>query len=89
MGTVREFSVSPEFKFRVGAGYSELSRCFRQSLRKNAGMVPDTNSRQRVLSATLHSVYFHHSFFCPVPAQYMKAVGEKEKEFNDAINTEV
>jgi len=42
-----------------------------------------------VLSATLFPVYFHRSFFCPVRAEYMEVVGEKEKEFNDAVNAEV
>jgi hypothetical protein len=56
---------------------------------KNAGMIPDTNSRPRVLSATLFAVHFHHSSFCTVAAECMKIIGEKEKEFNDAINVEV
>jgi len=52
-------------------------------------MTPDTNSRPRVLYATLFPVYFHHSSFCIVAAEYMKVIGQKEKEFNDAINVEV
>jgi len=42
-----------------------------------------------VLSATLFPVYFHHSSCFTIAAEYMKVIGEKEKEFNDATNVEV
>jgi hypothetical protein len=52
-------------------------------------MTPDTNSRPRVLSATLFPVHFHNLSFFTIAVEYMKVIGEKDKEFNDATNVEV
>jgi hypothetical protein len=42
-----------------------------------------------VLSATIIPVYFHQLSFCTATAEYMKVIGENEKDFSDAINVEV
>jgi hypothetical protein len=42
-----------------------------------------------VLYALLFPVYFHHSSFCTLAAEYMKVTGEKENELKDVINAEV
>lgn len=88
MGIVRKFREVLSLSFGSG---QDIVSCFLFSSAplEKCRDDPDTNSRPRVLSATLFPVYFHHSSFCPVAAEYMKAVGEKEKEFNDVINVEV